>query len=61
MSEGGSTTKPPLFEWADYYFWKGKMELFLKSQDNHMWFIVENGNYIPYDEDLNIIKQEDWS
>ena len=36
------------------------MQLFLQSQDNHMWSVVENGNYIPYDEDLNIKKQEDW-
>jgi len=37
------------------------MQLFLQSQDNHMWSVVENGNYIPYDEDLNIKKHEDWS
>jgi len=39
MFEGGSATRPPLFEGANYYFWKGKMELFLQSQDNHMWSI----------------------
>jgi len=61
MSEGGSSNRPPLFEGADYYYWKGKMELFLQSQDNHMWTIVENGNYIPYDENLNEKKKEDWS
>jgi len=61
MSEGGSSSRPPLFEGVDYYYWKDKMELFLQSQDNHMWSIVENWNYIPYDEDLNIKKQEDSS
>lgn len=61
MSEGGSSNRPPFFEGADYYYWKGKMELFLQSQDNHMWTIVENGDYIPYDEDLNVKSQEEWS
>lgn len=61
MSEGGSSNRPPFFEGADYYYWKGKMELFLQSQDNHMWTIVENGDYIPYDEDLNVKSKEEWS
>jgi len=61
MSEGGSSNRPPLFEGTDYYYWKGKMELFLQPQDNDMWTIVENGNYIPYDEDLNVKKKEDRS
>jgi hypothetical protein len=50
MSEGGSSTRPPLFEGAYYYYWKDKMELFLKSQDNNKWSVIEDGNYIPYDE-----------
>jgi len=61
MSEGGSSNIPPLFEGSDYYYWKGKTKLFLQSQDNDMWTIVEDGNYVPYDEDLNVKKKEDWS
>ncbi|WJX83904.1 hypothetical protein P8452_66530 [Trifolium repens] len=36
ISEGGSSNRPPLFEGDDNYYWKDKMELFLRSQDNHM-------------------------
>jgi len=59
MFEGGSATRPPLFKGADYYYWKDKMELFLRLQDNNMWPVIEDGNYIPYDEDLNVKKKED--
>ena len=40
ISEGGSSNRPPLFEGDDYYYWKDKMELFLRSQDNHMWSVI---------------------
>jgi len=30
--------------------------MFLQSQDNNMWPIVENGNYVPYDKDLTVKK-----
>ncbi|MCH79942.1 phytoalexin-deficient 4-2 protein [Trifolium medium] len=47
ISEGGSSTRPPLFEGTDYYYWKDKMELFLRSQDNNMWSVIEVGEYVP--------------
>ncbi|GAU44135.1 hypothetical protein TSUD_99230 [Trifolium subterraneum] len=36
ISEGGSSNRPPLFDGDNYYYWKDKMELFLRSQDNNM-------------------------
>ncbi|GAU48747.1 hypothetical protein TSUD_241680 [Trifolium subterraneum] len=36
ISEGGSSNTPPLFDGDNYYYWKDKMELFLRSQDNNM-------------------------
>ncbi|XP_045791661.1 uncharacterized protein LOC123886384 [Trifolium pratense] len=47
INEGGSSTRPPLFEGQDYYYWKDKMELFLRSQDNNMWHVIEVGEYVP--------------
>ncbi|MCH82548.1 hypothetical protein A2U01_0003357 [Trifolium medium] len=47
ISEGGSSNRPPLFEGDDYYYWKDKMELFLRSQDNNMWAVIEVGEYQP--------------
>ncbi|GAU32747.1 hypothetical protein TSUD_323150 [Trifolium subterraneum] len=36
ISEGGSSNRPPLFDGDNYYYWKDKMELFLRSQENNM-------------------------
>ncbi|XP_058760598.1 uncharacterized protein LOC131633936 [Vicia villosa] len=47
IAEGGSSHRPPYFNGSDYYYWKGKMRLFLISNDNNMWSLVENGNYTP--------------
>jgi len=61
ISEGGSSNRPPLFEGDDYYYWKDKMELFLRSQDNHMWSVIENGEYIPVKKDTTEPKpQAEW-
>ncbi|XP_045791421.1 uncharacterized protein LOC123886125 [Trifolium pratense] len=62
ISEGGSSTRPPLFEGNDYYYWKDKMELFLRSQDNYMWSVVENGEYTPLAKDSITPKpQAEWT
>jgi len=34
IAEGGSSNRQPLFDGSYYYFWKGKIKLFLRSQDN---------------------------
>ncbi|XP_058774735.1 uncharacterized protein LOC131649005 [Vicia villosa] len=47
IAEGGSSHRPPLFNGIDYYYWKGKMRLFLLSQDINMWSIIETGNFTP--------------
>jgi hypothetical protein len=51
IPEGLSCTRPPLFNGKNYYFWKGKMELFLKSQDINMWNVVTEGNFVPQTTD----------
>jgi len=51
IPEGLSCTRPPLFNGKNYYFWKGKMELFLKSQDINMWKVVTEGNFVPQTTD----------
>jgi len=47
VPEGGSSNRPPYLDGTDYYYWKGKMRLFLISQDNYMWPVVESGNFVP--------------
>ncbi|XP_045809814.1 uncharacterized protein LOC123904167 [Trifolium pratense] len=59
ISEGGSSHRPPLFEGDDYYYWKDKMELFLRSQDTHMWTVIEVGDYTPLVKDSTTPKTKD--
>nr|XP_012568469.1 pollen-specific leucine-rich repeat extensin-like protein 2 [Cicer arietinum] len=59
--EGGSSNKPPFFNGSDYYFWKNKMHLFLKSQDTWMWRIITDGDFIPrvdQDDSTSAAKKE---
>ncbi|KAK2362327.1 hypothetical protein QL285_087400 [Trifolium repens] len=61
ISEVGSSNRPPLFEGDDYYYWKDKMELFLRSQENNTWSVIEDGEYTPLVEDTTTPKpQSEW-
>nr|XP_027188629.1 uncharacterized protein LOC113785792 [Cicer arietinum] len=63
--EGGSSNRPPFFDGSDYYFWKNKMQLFLKSQDTGMWRIITDGDFTPrvdQDDSNSALKKEaDWT
>nr|XP_027193509.1 uncharacterized protein LOC113788187 [Cicer arietinum] len=59
--EGGSSNRPPFFDGSDYYFWKNKMQLFLKSQDTGMWHITTDGDFTPrvdQDDSNSALKKE---
>ncbi|GAU40246.1 hypothetical protein TSUD_219560 [Trifolium subterraneum] len=60
--EGGSSNRPPLFDGDNYYYWKDKMELLLRSQDNNMWHVLEVGEYVPLAKDsTNPKPQAEWT
>ncbi|GAU41293.1 hypothetical protein TSUD_374180 [Trifolium subterraneum] len=62
ISEEGSSNRPPLFDGDDYYYWKDKMELFLRFQDNNMWHVVEVAEYVPLAKDsTNPKPQAEWT
>ena len=65
IAEGGSSNRPPYFDGSDYYFWKGKMQLFLKSQDTGMWRIITDGDFIPRIDQNDATsaekKESDWT
>ncbi|GAU39253.1 hypothetical protein TSUD_397000 [Trifolium subterraneum] len=62
ISEGGSSNKPPLVDGDNYYYWKDKTELFLRSQDNNMWHVVEVAEYVPLAKDsTNPKPQAEWT
>ncbi|XP_062088790.1 uncharacterized protein LOC133795353 [Humulus lupulus] len=45
--EGGSTSRPPMLEGANYPYWKTKMRAFLKAVDERVWMVVEEGWIAP--------------
>ncbi|KAL5543486.1 hypothetical protein UlMin_007270 [Ulmus minor] len=47
MSEGNSTTRPPLFNGNNYGYWNARMTIFLQSMDYELWDVIEKGPYIP--------------
>lgn len=47
IPEEGYANRRQLFDDTNYYLWKAKIKLFLVSQDNDMWSIIENRNYVP--------------
>jgi hypothetical protein len=41
--EGTSSTKPPLFDGANFSFWKVRMRTYLMALGAYVWDVVETG------------------
>ncbi|KAG9449454.1 hypothetical protein H6P81_009419 [Aristolochia fimbriata] len=41
--EGASNTRPPLLDGTNYAYWKAKMNIYIKAQDERAWRSVEEG------------------
>ncbi|KAL5563400.1 hypothetical protein UlMin_033147 [Ulmus minor] len=50
MKEGLSNSRPPLLEGMNYLIWKTKMQSFLCSLDDDVWFSILEGYKIPAEE-----------
>jgi len=61
IAEGRSSNIPPLFDGSNYYFWKGKMKLFLISQDNDMWAVITDGDFVPTTNERVVKEKSAWS
>ena len=61
IAEGGSSNRPPLFDGSNYYFWKGKTKLFLRSQDNDMWTFITGGDFVPITKEGAVKDKSGWS
>jgi len=46
-----------LFDGSNYYLWKGKIKLFLRSQDIYMWVVITDGDFVPKTKE-NAIKEK---
>jgi hypothetical protein len=61
ITEGETSNRPPLFDGSNYYFYKGKMELFLISQDTDMCAVITNGDFVPKTKEDTIKEKSAWS
>ncbi|KAG9454814.1 hypothetical protein H6P81_007718 [Aristolochia fimbriata] len=41
--EGASNTRPPLLDGTNYAYWKAKIKIYIKAQDERAWRSVEDG------------------
>ena len=55
-----STNKPPMFRGVTYDYWKEQKITHFKSIHIDLWDVVENGNYIPYVDELNEFQRSQW-
>ena len=55
MEEWYSTNKPLMFRGVKYDYWKEQIIAHFESIHIDLWDMVENGNHIPYDDELNEI------
>ena len=53
MEEGFSTNKSPLFKGIKYDYQRENMTTHFESIHIDLWDMVENGYYIPYDDQQN--------
>jgi len=60
MEEGFSTNKPPLFKGIKYDYWKECIIAHYKFIHIDLWDVIENGDYIPHDDQLNEIPRGQW-
>ncbi|VFQ77283.1 unnamed protein product [Cuscuta campestris] len=61
LTEGQSTTRPPLFDGTNYLYWKERMRIFIQSNDYKLWLIVKNGCRVPMKKvgEVNVPKTEE--
>ncbi|VFQ65600.1 unnamed protein product [Cuscuta campestris] len=61
VTEGQSTTRPPLFDGTNYSYWKERMRIFIQSNDYKLWLIVKNSCGVPMKKvgEVNVPKTEE--
>ncbi|WCJ38004.1 hypothetical protein M5689_019089 [Euphorbia peplus] len=47
VTEGSSTTRPPLFNGNNYSYWKKRMMYFIQAQNMSAWYVITDGDSIP--------------
>ncbi|XP_031264437.1 uncharacterized protein LOC116122767 [Pistacia vera] len=57
--EGHCTTSPSLFSGTNYTQWRIRMRLHIRSIDDNLWNIVEQGNFVPMNNSTGLAKEEE--
>ncbi|KHN35696.1 hypothetical protein glysoja_047284, partial [Glycine soja] len=58
---GFSTNKPPMFRGIKYNYWTERMITHFESIHIDLWDVTKNGDYIPYDGQVNEIPRGQWT
>ena len=56
---GISITRPPIFDGVNFSYWKNRMMIWICSQDQRIWNVIEEGNYIPTKKDTQKVGDVD--
>ncbi|GJV23967.1 hypothetical protein Tco_1376662 [Tanacetum coccineum] len=56
--EGQSMQRPPLFDCDGFIYWKNRFETYVKSKDLDLWHIITNGDFLPFQNNLETKKDE---
>ena len=59
--DGSAINRPPFFDGNNYAHWKRRMRAFLKSLDERVWMIVEDGWNWPQGEDGQLKPRSQWT
>ncbi|KAG9458846.1 hypothetical protein H6P81_003354 [Aristolochia fimbriata] len=43
LKEGAANSRPPLLDGSNYSYWKAKMQIYIKAQDEKAWKTIEKG------------------
>ncbi|VFQ62776.1 unnamed protein product [Cuscuta campestris] len=58
VTEGQSTTRPPLFDGTNYSYWKERMRIFIQSNDYKLWLIVKNDCGVPMKKVDEVVEEK---
>ncbi|GJZ74303.1 hypothetical protein Tco_0638449 [Tanacetum coccineum] len=50
--------RPPLFESDGFIYWKNRFEIYVKSKDLDLWYIITYGDFPPIQNNLKTKKNE---
>lgn len=50
-----------MFRGMKYDYWNERMKAHFKSIQIDLWDMVENGNHVPYHDELNEIPRSQWT